>query len=101
MRARRAGTPPRANHRRRISRDTWRGGGPARLATAVSFPTPRAARPGAQRRDTPQLHALRLSRIPELVIRWGRRPDGLNRILYTLLGTMLPPGRARTIVNRS
>src|SRR5215213_10878297 len=28
--------------------------GPARLATVVSLPTARAARPGAQRRDTPE-----------------------------------------------
>jgi len=31
----------------------WRGGGSAPLATAVSLPTAREARPGAQRRDTP------------------------------------------------
>src|SRR5215216_6193304 len=46
MRARRAGTPPTQQYRG--------GGGPAPLATAVSLPTARAARPGAQRRDTPK-----------------------------------------------
>jgi len=36
-----------------IASTARRGGGPARLATVVSLPTARAARPGAQRRDTP------------------------------------------------
>jgi hypothetical protein len=40
-----------------------RGGGPARLATVVSLPTARAARPGAQRRDTPN-SAGKLARTP-------------------------------------
>jgi len=39
---------------RRDRADGGRGGGPARLATVVSLPTARAARPGAQRRDTPR-----------------------------------------------
>src|SRR5215216_631245 len=46
MRARRAGTPPTQQYRG--------GGGPAALGTVVSCPTQRAARPGAQRRDTPK-----------------------------------------------
>jgi hypothetical protein len=32
----------------------WRSGGSTPLATVVSLPTARAARPGAQRRDTPK-----------------------------------------------
>src|ERR671933_25161 len=54
MRARRAGTAA-ARIDGCVGRgDAWRAAaGPARLATAVSLPTARAARPGAQRRDTP------------------------------------------------
>src|SRR5215207_1517370 len=36
-----------------IRSEAWRAGGSAPLATAVSLPTAREARPGAQRRDTP------------------------------------------------
>jgi hypothetical protein len=39
---------------RRRHRGYRGGGGPARLGTVVSCPTARAARPGAQRRDTPR-----------------------------------------------
>jgi hypothetical protein len=39
--------------------ETWRDGGSAQLATVVSWPTARAARPGAQRRDTPKTKPFR------------------------------------------
>jgi hypothetical protein len=47
----RDGAAPDGHPRDRL--DGWRGGGPAALGTVVSCPTQRAARPGAQRRDTP------------------------------------------------
>src|SRR4051812_11020899 len=72
MRARRAGNPPRAQRGGGIGADTWRGGGPARLGTVVSCPTARAARPGAQRRDTPTPCFSKQTR-PSLRIR-GRGP---------------------------
>src|SRR3954466_8494876 len=37
-----------------IGKISWRGGDSAPLATVVSLPTAREARPGAQRRDTPR-----------------------------------------------
>src|ERR1700741_4211665 len=39
--------------RPRICCEAWRDGGSGALATVVSLPTAREARPGAQRRDTP------------------------------------------------
>jgi hypothetical protein len=47
--------------------DAWRGGGPARLGTVVSCLTARAARPGAQRRDTPKpaVQAVAVSQITD------------------------------------
>src|SRR5688572_10557683 len=53
MRARRDETPARMHERRRNAWTTVSAGGSAPLATVVSLPTARAARPGAQRRDTP------------------------------------------------
>src|SRR5688500_19610230 len=53
MRARRAENPARMHGR---GGNAWRpvsAGGSAPLATVVSLPTARAARPGAQRRGTP------------------------------------------------
>ena len=43
----------RAWRMRKDRAERLRGGGPARLGTVVPCPTARAARPGAQRRDTP------------------------------------------------
>src|SRR4051794_14510011 len=55
MRARRAGTAAARMRRTVVGTDAWRAdGGPARLGTVVSCLTARAARPGAQRRDTPE-----------------------------------------------
>src|SRR3954465_4813280 len=56
-----------------IPGEAWRAGGSAPLATVVSLPTAREARPGAQRRDTPNL---RRSLVPELRPATGYDSEG-------------------------
>jgi hypothetical protein len=58
----------------RNRRDAW-GGGPAPLATAVSLPTARAARPAAQRRDTPDQRCSK-NAAERFSLRRGRRGCG-------------------------
>src|SRR4051812_44782873 len=45
-----------------IATISWRGGDSAPLATVVSLPTAREARPGAQRRDTPRSRVVPVAR---------------------------------------
>src|SRR5690349_12191446 len=83
VRARRAENTARMHGRRGNASRTLSGGGSAQLATVVSLPTAHAARPGAQRRDTPKLvvavTVVRTSSRPTLHRKPGHAPRRRRR----------------------